>query len=316
MGRFLNDFTSVASSIGVIPAFHLVAFPRIASRFSNYTCNELFNQAVDNFIHKYLGKSADNPEFTNVQYVNSAKESKIPDIIWVFWWQGEDAMPDVIKECYESVKRNANGREIRLITQSNYSEWIKLPVHIDKKFRNHIISFPHFSDIIRLQLLYNYGGLWLDAAVFVTKPIVIPNSSFYSPRITEEASSAPHLSQWVIGVMGGECKHPLFRYVYQMLIDYWAKYDAVFSYLMFDYFIRYGYEHIKWIKDLIDSRPIDSPNFFETRYTFNNEVDYQHLNSLLENNTFISLTYRIPYNNTTENGKETYFAALLKHSKN
>lgn len=40
-----------------------------------------------------------------------------------------------------------------------------LPNFILKKFENGYISITHLSDIIRVLLLYNYGGLWIDSTV-------------------------------------------------------------------------------------------------------------------------------------------------------
>lgn len=35
------------------------------------------------------------------------KKQKNGGPIWVFWWQGIDGMPDLVKKCYFSVLRNA-----------------------------------------------------------------------------------------------------------------------------------------------------------------------------------------------------------------
>lgn len=58
--------------------------------------------------HKYLKKTL-KPILDNV-YINCNKneigiEKKQNKIIWCFWWQGQDAMPELIKKCYESVKK-------------------------------------------------------------------------------------------------------------------------------------------------------------------------------------------------------------------
>jgi len=269
-----------------------------------YTDNNVFDQ----FIANNLGDIAD--KYKNIKLPSEIKD--IPNIIWVFWWQGEDAMPEVVKECYTSIIRNSNGREVRLLTDNNYKEYVKLPCFIELKFKSGKIGFTHFSDIIRTYLLKEYGGLWIDAAIFVTKPIILYDGLFYSPRLDLEKHQSPHMSQWVMGVMGAAPAFPLFSYIYDLLIEYWKKFDVVFSYLMYDYYIKYGYNHISWIKQIIDERPITSPDLHSSRYTFNQEVDENKLDKLIRNNTFLSLTYRIPYPLVLENGKETYYSALLR----
>ena len=120
------------------------------------------------------------------------------------------------------------------------------------------------------------------------------------------------MAQWVMGVMGAPPHMPLFLYIYEMLLSYWAKYDIVFSYLMFDYFIKYGYNHIYWIRNLISDRPIESPDLHFSRYNFAKKVDNEILDKLLKENTFLSLTYRIHYPKYVDGNKETYYTALLK----
>lgn len=306
MGRLKDDFLHIYKSMGLMKAIRLIFAPRISDRLGLVNCT--FENEVDKLIRKEFGFVID--KYKDVQF--SSIPSEIPNIIWVFWWQGENEMPSVIKECYKSIVRNANEREVRLLTKTNYSKYVQMPEHIECKFKQKLIGFPHYSDMLRLQLLARYGGLWIDAAVYVTKPIEFPEYPFFSPKISATATDTPHLSLWVIGVMGGGAGMPLFNFAYEMLVAYWAKYNGAFHYLMFDYFIRYGYEHIPWIKTLIDSRPLLSPDFFSTRYIFNQEVDYEFLDELIKRNSFLSLTYRIPYPEYAENGKETYYTALLK----
>ena len=180
------------------------------------------------------------------------------------------------------------------------------------KFNEGKISFPHFSDIIRTYLLKEYGGLWIDAAVYVVKSIPLYKTRFYSPKVSEEYHDSPHLHKWVMSVMAAPPTTPMFDYLYEMLIKYWEVYDTDFNYLMYDYFIRYGYEHFAWLKELIDSRPIDSPDFFSTRYKFCEEVDAHEMSAILSKNTFISLTYRIDYPMQYANGNFSYYAILIK----
>lgn len=306
MGRFLNDFSQIYSSMGGVNALRLILLPRVCARLHSDWYS--FDNEVNRLIQRKFGYIAD--KYANVQISDISTD--IPNIIWVFWWQGEENMPPVIRECYRSVIRNANGREIRLLSQDNYMQYVRLPDVIERKFKEKIISFPHYSDILRLQLLIKYGGLWIDAAVFATKTIEITNCRFYSPRVSDKPTNTPHLSLWVIGLMAAAPGCPLFHYAYEMLIAYWKEFNGVFHYLMFDYFIRYGYEHLTWIKELIDDRPISSPQFFSTRYTFDKEVDNERLEYLIKHNSFFSLTYRIPYPMQTADGKATYYAALLK----
>ena len=55
------------------------------------------------------------------------------------------------------------------LTDDNLSEYLDLPEFIQKKRSTY--SKAHFADILRLMLLKTYGGVWLDATVFLSGPI-------------------------------------------------------------------------------------------------------------------------------------------------
>lgn len=104
--------------------------------------------------------------------------------IWVFWWQGLDEAPFIIKLCINNMKKYIKDREIILITKDNFSYYINLPNFIMKKFNNGNISIQQFSDIIRVYLMYNYGGIWLDATILIKDKLdnAIFNYNFYSVK--------------------------------------------------------------------------------------------------------------------------------------
>lgn len=82
----------------------------------------------------------------------------LKDPIWIMWYQGIENAPDIVKCCIESVKENCSGHEVIVLSEQNLSEFVKLPDFIIEKFKKGYISRTHLSDMIRLNLLYLYGG--------------------------------------------------------------------------------------------------------------------------------------------------------------
>ena len=93
--------------------------------------------------------------------------------IWVMWWQGESAMPPIVKACYSSIKRAAKDYEVVLITEENWKQYVEIPQYIIDKVDCKKITLTHFSDIVRVALLKRWGGLWIDATVYAD---IIPTS--------------------------------------------------------------------------------------------------------------------------------------------
>lgn len=121
-------------------------------------------------------------------------ESKI---IWMYWdtgWGDENNLPyracDGVKEplvvkCVESWKHYNPGWEIRQLDDSTLSTYVDLREHI-VDWETKSISVQAKSDIIRLCLLKQYGGVWVDATLWCHRPLdewiydVVEKSNFFA----------------------------------------------------------------------------------------------------------------------------------------
>ena len=107
---------------------------------------------------------------------NERAEHKRSNKIWIMWWQGMDNAPAVVKMCYRSVKdRYGDNYEIILLDKDNYRQYVELPEDIERKIEDEKIflekgqvPLQFLTDIIRLELLIKYGGLWMDATILCT----------------------------------------------------------------------------------------------------------------------------------------------------
>lgn len=111
--------------------------------------------------------------FTNkieTEQIKPKKTFNNEKIIWQFWGQGWDfeKLPDVVKISYKSVEKYKKDYEIIPLDMNNINDYLEIPAYILKKVENKKMGFAHFTDIIRLALLYNYGGVWIDATILLT----------------------------------------------------------------------------------------------------------------------------------------------------
>jgi hypothetical protein len=93
-------------------------------------------------------------------------------------------MPPIIRACYDSVQKYRGQHPVHLITKSNCADFVSIPYHIMKKLNSGLITVTHFSDILRTVLLYEYGGIWMDATILVTEAIDFNNLKFYTMKET------------------------------------------------------------------------------------------------------------------------------------
>lgn len=109
------------------------------------------------------------------------KSGKDSGYLFLLWLQGWDKVPFIVEYCKKSVEKYVPDRKIIYLDANNYMKYIDIPNDIKEMYRQGIIGYAHFSDIIRLELLKKYGGLWLDATILLTGKIdsYITNSSLF-----------------------------------------------------------------------------------------------------------------------------------------
>lgn len=86
--------------------------------------------------------------------------TKLPKIIWSFW--DSEVLPETIKLCFNSWQKLHPDYEIRILNNNTIKDYIP-----DFPELNKDIIPPLKCDLIRLYLLKNQGGIYLDAGVFL-----------------------------------------------------------------------------------------------------------------------------------------------------
>ena len=143
--------------------------------------------------------------------------------IWVCWWTGEETAPALVKQCIRSIRKNANGHPVHMITRDNYADYLDIPEYILESANCGNMCVAHLCDYIRLALLAKYGGLWLDATIFCSQPL--HEELFQMPMFTckGRTSDAEFCSdyKWTVFSIGGYRGNVMFRLLQDLLEAYW-----------------------------------------------------------------------------------------------
>ena len=236
--------------------------------------------------------------------------SKTP--IWVFWWQGIEGMLPIVKVCYNSICKNASSNhDVILLTKDNYQDYTDIPDLILEKVGSGEITLTHFSDIIRTNLLYPHGGLWLDATMYISRsiPDAFFEKPFFSP-IPYFRDRLFHEDRWSVFAMGGKPGCPLYGYLYRYFISYWKEHRMLVNYIMIDDAIRMMYYNMKEVKALIDDGGIVTDSIFEMQQLLGKPFDKDVFMRMCKDETFHKLTYK--RGNVNGNGYMTLYEYLTK----
>ncbi|SHK64790.1 capsular polysaccharide synthesis protein [Fibrobacter sp. UWEL] len=164
--------------------------------------------------------------------------------VWVLWLQGMDNAPELVKKCHASLLMNLKDREIVILSESNYKDYVQFPEYVQRKIDSGIISRTHFSDLLRLELLEKYGGTWIDATVFCSDsdvPNYVMDSELFVYQCIKPVSDGVcySISSWLMTSCAG---HPIIVLTKELLYEYWKKNDSMIDYFLLHYFFKLSTE--------------------------------------------------------------------------
>ena len=195
------------------------------------------------------------------------KSTKFPKIIWVLWQQGEAQMPETVRASMKTIKDFAkrNGCEFHLLTDENLHSYISIPKDIIEKNKNKQLSSAAFADIVRASLLFEHGGIWMDATLFVSPYATLEmfEGDFFSlnhpPVHPEKIERTISNFKWAGYCLAGKKGKSYFKHIRDIFIYFVRKCPIFIDYLMMDYFILSEYDANPEFKILVDELPILAP---------------------------------------------------------
>lgn len=158
--------------------------------------------------------------------------------LWVLWFQGYERASEGVRRCIDSWRDKNPGWEVTLVTNENVRQWVSAEL-IDHP---RLGSLPDAarSDLIRLDLLSRFGGVWADASCWCSMPLdswidgCVEPAGFFAFSWLDRPAPFPTLrkttvggftansliSSWFLAATRG---HLLVERHYGELRDYWAE---------------------------------------------------------------------------------------------
>lgn len=92
----------------------------------------------------------------------------IPKRLFLFWESGFEEAPPIVRVCRDSWRYFNPDFEIVELSESSLHEWLDLDA-IMSNWRD--LPIQKLSNLVRLALLHEHGGVWADATLFCTRPL-------------------------------------------------------------------------------------------------------------------------------------------------
>ena len=229
--------------------------------------------------------------------------TEFPKMIWTMWQQGEAQIPETVETSMKTIKDFAKRNDCKfyLLTDENLADFINIPSDITDKYKKKKLSAAHYSDIIRFSLLYKYGGIWMDATLFVSPYATLEmfEGDFFTlnhpPIGTNQMERTVGDFKWAGFFLAGKKGKPYFKHIRDLYLYYVRKYPVFIHYLMMDYFILSEYKCNPYFENLVDRLPILAPaeRVWFLRDHAHDLFDEKEWEEVLKTTPIMKTTYKI-----------------------
>ncbi|KAI8849920.1 nucleotide-diphospho-sugar transferase [Chytridium lagenaria] len=143
--------------------------------------------------HTSILDTARTVDIVKVKFVNDdiplPAPPHIPRKIWTFW--DSDQPPQAVLDCVSAWKLFNPDHNVTIITHSNIHHYVMTP--IPKNFEDVWHSFK--SDWVRLAILTEQGGIWMDASVILTGTVSFVHNN---QQVHHSEGFAYHLDKFTV----------------------------------------------------------------------------------------------------------------------
>lgn len=240
-------------------------------------------------------------------------EKDMSDCVWVCWWQGLEQAPEIVKKCVDSIQKNAGEHPVVILTEENYREYVEIPEWLEEKRNKGIISRTHYSDFLRVELLAEHGGIWLDATFLCTGLNIenyfdLPLWSIKRPDYGHASVAGGYFANYSLGCNFSSRK--VFEVIRDYLLEYWRINNTLTDYLFLDYLIVLVQKYDEEIKRAFDNIPENNALCDELFKVLGEPFDINIWNELKQNTSLFKLTWKQKFLKK-KNGKKTFYGMLL-----
>lgn len=236
-------------------------------------------------------------------------EHKISNKIWICWFQGMEIAPELVRKCYQSVVENNPDKEVVVLTTENLNDYVTFPDYIMEKWKSGIITHTHMTDLLRLELLINHGGLWLDATVLCTgkAPDYFFDSDlfFFQNLKPGRDGDCQYISSWLLEA---KTNNKILMATKELCYEYWKKNNSMWDYFLLHDFMAIVLDRYEEEWKRVVPRDNATPHILLLRLF--EAYDEKMWNVIKDQTQFHKLSYKLNLDADKFNG--TYYAKLIQ----
>lgn len=291
---------------------------------SNVPKQQRIAKKLDGYITAFL-----NGEIEKFKAVPKKPELVGKRIFWQYWHQGiNPTTPKIVMECLHSVNKYSEDYEVILLTSKTVWDYIEFPDFVFEKFGKERFNITKLSNLIRLNLLSAYGGVWLDATIYLTAPIdkqILRKNFFAFQRSRIQPSDVqifrkfdPLYFSWNSKFLAGMLNsfmvanpgNKIVSDLLSILIEYWRNEKKVGHYYFFQICFNRMVQHHEWEK--LNCEIVGDTDCHKLQVVSFNKFDQRIFEEIKSKSSIHKLTYRFEKFNLIPEGTFIDFIANRK----
>lgn len=157
------------------------------------------------------------------------------------------------------------------------------------------ISIANYSDVIRMALLYQYGGYWIDSTVLLLDgwDKDYSNLPFFSIKNhLTYIDGAVSRFRFATFFMYSKKNNTFFLLIRDFLYAYWKRQNRTIDYMLIDYVMLLICQHNKEFQKMLDQVPYTNENVHTLRNHMGEEYTPESFMELTKNTQIFKLTYK------------------------
>ena len=174
------------------------------------------------------------------------------------------------------------------------SQYVEFPEFIVEKWKNGQITHTHMTDLLRLELLIKYGGMWVDATVLCTmdscnipKYFFDSNLFLYQSLKPGRDGNATYVSSWLISA---KTNNKILMATRHLCYEYWKNNSRLIDYFLLHNFMTMALEYYEEDWKNIVPRDNSTPHILLLR--FFEKYDEEMYCSIIQQSPFHKLSYK------------------------
>lgn len=228
--------------------------------------------------------------------------------VFVFWWDGIENSPLLVRKCIESQKNFFNGYDkFIVLNKTNIKDYADLNPIFYEKLNAGIITLAQFSDILRLYLLSHYNCYWIDATIFISDVVTLDPKNIFTLKYKDDFHYVSK-NRWTGFFIYSD---KTYIYGYKFMEKYWKKHNVLLDYFLIDYIINSLYSNFGKFKQNIDENALNIDMYHLTNILFD-EVDDNSFDKAIKEIKINKLNWKLKIPNEFLDNKKIIINRIMQ----